>query len=42
MNNFDKKILEERVKQSNRKWLTKEIIIGIIGGFILYFLLTSK
>lgn len=42
MNDFDKKILEARMKQSNRKWLMKEIIIGIIGGFIVYFLITSK
>lgn len=42
MNDFHKKILEQRVKQSNTKWLTKEIIIGIIGAFVVYFLITSK
>ena len=42
MNDFHKKILEERVKQSNRKWLAKEIMIGIIGAIVVWFLITSK
>lgn len=42
MNDFDKKIMEARVKQSNRKWLAKEIIIGIVAAFIVYVLIASK
>lgn len=42
MNDFDKKVVEARVKQSNRKWLTKEIIIGIIAAFVVYVLISSK
>lgn len=35
-NAFHKKVLEARIKQSNRKWIVKEIWITVLGGIALY------
>jgi hypothetical protein len=41
-NDFHNKVIEARIKQSNWRWIRKELIITIIGAFIVYYLLTSK
>ena len=42
MKDFDKKIMEARIRQSNIKWLTKEIIIGIVAAFVVFVLIVSR
>lgn len=39
---FHNKVIEARIKQSNRKWLVKEITLGIIGVIVAWLIITSK
>lgn len=42
MKDFDKWVMEQRIRQSNIRWLVKEIILGIVVGFFLYMLISSQ
>lgn len=41
MSSFHKKILEMRIRQSNRKWIVKEVFIAVFV-FLIFILFTCR